>query len=76
MAIEKVYVSDGVPQSTFDAHTHNYRKLTQIATDISKNWVGPSRTNVLDDQEVFNTDDADIEAIGVTVATSPTSVPA
>jgi len=75
MAIEKVYVSDGVPQSIFDTHTHNYRKITQIAADISKNWVGPAYEAVLDDQEVYVTDGADAEAFGVTVATLPTSTP-
>jgi len=75
MGVVKDYLSEGVSQATFSAHTHNYRKLTQIATDISKNWVGPTYTDVLDDQEVTNTDGADIEAIGVTVATQPTGVP-
>lgn len=65
----------GVSQVAFDAHTHNYRKLTQIAVDNSKNWVGPAFETVLDDQLVHVTDGADIEAIGVTVAIQPTEVP-
>ena len=75
MAIVKDYLSEGVSQSVFDAHTHNYRKLTQIAADVSKNWVGPTQETVLDDQEVYVTDGSDAEAFGVTVATQPTGVP-
>jgi len=65
----------GVSQSEFDAHTHTYRKVTQIAADISKNWVIPTRTDVIDDTETWVTDDNDLEAIGITVATSSTGTP-
>ena len=75
MAIVKDYLSSGVSQSEFDAHTHNYRKLTTIGVDNSKNWVGPAYETVLDDQEVHVTDGSDAEAIGVTVSTQPTGVP-
>ncbi|MBA7662346.1 hypothetical protein ES703_70374 [subsurface metagenome] len=75
MAIEKVYLSEGVPQVTFDAHTHNYRKLTQFGVDANKTYAGPKRIDILDDQEVFGQDGTDIEAVGMTVTTSPTSTP-
>ena len=79
MAIQEMELdpnAGGISQATFDAHTHNYRKLTQIAVDNSKNWIGPAYETVLDDQLVHVTDGADIEAIGVTVSTQPTSAPA
>jgi hypothetical protein len=65
----------GVSQAEFDAHTHNYRKITQIGIDQSKNWVGPTYADVLDDQEVHVTDGTDAEAIGVVVSTEATGVP-
>ena len=75
MGIEKVYTSDGVPQGIFDAHTHNYRKFTQFGVDANKAYSGPTRTDILDDQEVFGQDGTDLEAVGITVATAPTEAP-
>ncbi len=76
MAIQEMQLDpNGVDGATFDAHTHNYRKMTQIAVDTNKNWIGPAYETVLDDQEVYVTDGADAEAIGVVVSTQPTSTP-
>lgn len=78
MAIEKIYNdpnSGGVSQAVFDSHVHNYRKLNQVGIDVSKTYSGPIRKDILDDQEVFVTDGNDAEAIGITVATAPTSIP-
>lgn len=75
MAIEKIYLSEGVSQVEFDAHTHNYRKLTQIGGDAGKNWSSPVRVDIVDSQEVYVGDQQDLEGVGVTVTTSPTSTP-
>ena len=77
MAIEKVYVSDGVPQPTFDAHTHNYRKLNEVAVSVDHLYTDVLRYPVTDDTETVAIvgSNADLEAVGVTVATQPTSTP-
>lgn len=75
MAIEKVYLSDGVLQATFGAHTHNYRKLTQIGGDADDKWGSPTLVDVVDDTTTEAHEQVDLEAVGVTVATLPTSVP-
>lgn len=76
MAIEKVYLSDGVPQVAFNGHKHNYRKLTKLMVDASDNFVSPQSVTVVDDGEVHQIDlGQDLEAVGVTVATLPTSTP-
>lgn len=75
MAIEKVYVSDGVIQVVFDAHTHNYRKLTQIGGDADDKWASPTLVDVVDDATTEAHESVDLEAVGVTVSTLPTSTP-
>ncbi len=75
MAIEKVYLSDGVPQSAFDAHTHNYRKFTQVGVDGVGNYGSPVRVSIVDDSEVNLTDGNKVAAVGITVATQPTGTP-
>ncbi len=75
MGIERVYTSDGVPQLVFDAHAHNYRKVTQLGVDSAKTYASPARVGIVDDSEVNIADNTDLEAVGVTVATEPTSTP-
>lgn len=65
----------GVSEATFNAHTHNYRKITQIGGDSAKNWASPIRVDVIDGQEVNVYDTQDLEGVGVTVSTQPTSTP-
>ena len=65
----------GVSQAEFDAHTHAYRKITQIGADTSKFYDGPTRTDIVDNSEVYVTPMNDIEAMAVTVATDQTEVP-
>ena len=70
----------GVSQATFDSHIHNYRKLIQIVGDGDDGWGTPVNVNVVDDAEVHlnagGGNPPDLEAIGVVVATEPTSTPA
>jgi len=75
MAKQTEEVAAGVSQVTFDAHTHSYRKLTQVGADSTKTYATPDRTDVVDDSEVFAADNTDMEAVGVTVSTQPTGVP-
>ena len=75
MAIEKVYISDGVLQSAFDAHTHNYRKITWIGVDDDDKYLTPDKMEILDDAETVAATAVDAEAVGVTVATQLTSPP-
>lgn len=75
MAIEKVYLADGVPQATFDTHRHNYRKFTEVGVDGVGNYGSPVRTSIVDDSEVNLTDSNKVAAIGITVSTQPTSTP-
>ena len=82
MAIEKVYNdptggTGGVSQEVFDTHAHNYRKITRIGSDSDDAWNSPKWTNVSGDGD-FNSKEggtADLEAVGITVATEPTSAP-
>jgi len=67
--------AEGVSQADFDAHTHNYRKITQLGIDTNKNYPAPTKVVIDDDTETFVTDGNDAEAIGVTVATEPTTTP-
>ena len=64
-----------VVQTTFDAHAHNYRKVTQVSGDSAKAWATPVRTDIIDDQENYVYDNQDLEGVGVTVALSPTGTP-
>ena len=65
----------GVSQAAFDNHTHAYRKITQIGADTSKFYDGPTRTDIVDNSEVFVTPMNDMEAVAVTVSTEQTEVP-
>lgn len=58
-------------------HKHNYRKVIQLGSDDNFNYSAPSRTTVTDDAEVKIGSGAgkDLEAVGLTVATLPTSAP-
>lgn len=78
MAIEKVYISGGgVAQAAFDGHTHNYRKLGEVAVSVDHLYTTVLRYPVADDEETVAIvgNNADLEAVGVTVATQPTSTP-
>ena len=65
----------GVSQATFDAHTHSYRKLTRIGGDSYDQWSSPTWANVVDDADTHMSENVDLEAVGVTVATSSTGTP-
>jgi len=67
--------SGGVSQATFDAHTHNYRKPTQISVDIKKDWSSPTIVDIVDNALTHADGSTDIEATGITVSTQPTSTP-
>jgi len=76
MAREEVeYVVSGVSQATFDAHTHGYRKITQLGVDGLGNYSSPARIAIQDDSEVDITDSNKVAAVGITVATAATEVP-
>lgn len=75
MAIEKVYLNEGVGQAEFDAHVHPYRKLTQIGGDAYDQWSSPTLVDVVDDTTTHASESVDLEAVGVTVATLPTGPP-
>ena len=65
----------GISQASFDAHTHNYRKFTQVGVDGVGSYASPVRTNIVDDSEVNLTDGNKVAAVGITVATQATEVP-
>lgn len=67
----------GISQATFDAHAHNYRKPTEIAVSVDHLYTTVLRYEVIDDAEVVAIvgNNADLEAVGLTVATEPTSTP-
>ena len=76
MAREEVEYPIGVGSAEFDAHTHNYRKLTQLLVDASDPWNSPQSVDVVDDSTVHQIDQGqDLEAVGVAVATQPTGAP-
>ncbi len=70
-------VATGVGQATFDGHTHNYRKQTELACSVDHLYNTVLRYPVTDDTETVAIvgNHADLEAVGVTVATQPTSTP-
>lgn len=68
-------VASGVSQATFDAHAHNYRKLTGIGVDDDDKYNSPDKMDIVDDAETVAATSVDAEAVGVTVATLPTSTP-
>lgn len=65
----------GVSQATFDAHTHNYRKITTLGVDANKAYGSAVEEPIVDDAQVIGTDGTDLEAVAITVATSPTTTP-
>ena len=69
----------GVSQSVFDAHAHSYRKLTKLTGDDDDGWSSPVSVDVVDDAGVHlnagGGNPPDLEAVGVEVATAPTSTP-
>ena len=78
MAIESFQLdpaAGGVSQATFDEHTHNYRKITRIGVDDDDKFLSPTWTDIVDDSDNIADSAVDLEAAGVTVATSPTSTP-
>lgn len=75
MAIEKVYLSEGVNLTDFNVHTHNYRKVTDLGVDGTGNYTTPQRIAVADDSEVNITDSNKVSAVGITVGTQATEVP-
>ncbi len=78
MAIEKVYISgEGVSVASFDAHVHNYRKAVELAVSKDHTYDPVDRFPIGDDGETvaFSGNNLDIEAVGVTVDTQPTSTP-
>lgn len=75
MGITKDYLADGVPQATFDAHTHNYRKITMVGVDDDDKYLSPDKETIVDDAETVAATNVDAEAVGITVATEPTSTP-
>ncbi len=70
-------VATGVAQATFDAHAHNYRKINELAVDKDHLYNDVQRYAVADDAETVAIvgNNADLEAVGVTVATQPTTTP-
>ena len=75
MAREAVEYPAGVSQSVFSAHTHKYRKITQLGVDQSSGWTNPSITDIVDDSLVTAEDGTDLEGVGIAVATSETEAP-
>jgi len=68
-------VASGVSQAVFDAHTHNYRQITGIGVDDDDKYLTPDKMDIVDDAETVAASNVDAEAVGITVATAPTSVP-
>lgn len=68
-------VANGISQAVFDAHTHNYRKVTQLGVDGVGNYASPQRVAIVDGSEVNITDSNKVAAVGITAATLPTDTP-
>lgn len=66
----------GVSQTVFDAHTHAYRKITRIGGDSDDKWGSPTWVDVVDDGDSHAAENVDLEAVGITVATEQTEIPA
>jgi len=65
----------GISQAVFDAHAHNYRKITWIGVDDDDKYTTPDKMEIVDNGETVAATAVDAEAVGVTVATLPTTVP-
>lgn len=75
MAKQTEQVVSGVSQTAFDAHAHDYRKLMELGVDGAGNYATPERIAIVDDDEVNITDSNKVAAVGITVATLPTTAP-
>ncbi len=75
MARQVAEVVPGVGEAVYNAHAHSYRKITQIGADSDDKWGSPVLVNVVDDATTEAHESVDLEAVGVTVATEPTSTP-
>ena len=75
MAKQTEQVAAGVSQAVFDAHSHNYRKIIGIGVDDDDKYLTPDKMDIVDDAETVAATNVDAEAVGVTVATLPTSTP-
>ena len=69
--------ASGVSQTIFDAHTHNYRKIGELAVDKDHLYTDVQRYVVTDDAETVAIvgNNADLEAVGITVVTQATETP-
>lgn len=67
----------GVSQAVFNVHTHNYRKIGELAVDKDHLYNDVRRYPVTDDGETVAIigNNADLEAVGITVSTEPTGAP-
>lgn len=75
MAKQVAEVAAGVSEAVFNAHIHNYRKITWIGVDDDDKYLSPDKMEIADDAETVAATNVDAEAVGITVATSPTSTP-
>lgn len=64
----------GLDVGTFNAHTHNYRKLTQLGVDGAGSYASPVRIAIAEG-EVNVTDSNKVASVGITVSTQPTETP-
>jgi len=46
-------VATGVSQAVFDAHAHNYRKITWIGVDDNDKYLTPDKMEIVDDAETI-----------------------
>ncbi len=71
------FVASGVSQAAFDVHAHNYRKPTELACSVDHLYTTVLRYAITDDAETVAIvgNNADLEAVGVTVSTEPTTAP-
>lgn len=64
-----------VADSVYAAHTHDYRKITWLGVDDDDKYLTPDKAEIVDDAETVAATAVDAEAVGITVATLPTSAP-
>lgn len=70
-------VAAGVSEATYNAHQHNYIKVTKIGCDADDKWGSPVWSNIVADGEVHQKDGGtDLEAHGLETATTLSSTPA
>jgi hypothetical protein len=68
--------ASGVSQAEFDSHVHSYRKVTRIGCDDDDKFLSPVWVDVVDDADTVADTPVDLEAVGITVSTETTGVPA